>query len=272
MRLLATTVFASALFLFSACITQAQSPANSATSPKSSGASISGAVFDPDKRVVPGAQVTLLHAMTVLEVRETNAQGQFSFDDLPAGDYQVIARSAGFDQLLEAITLGLDEKRTADLHLTLSAVQNRVVVSAGVGGELTTQTASSVSVVGAQEIKDRGAQAALDVLRGLPGVEINQSGGRGTVTSAFIRGGDSDYNLIMVDGIPMNDFGGGFDLAPLPAEGVEQVEVIRGPQSAIYGSNAVGRDDQHRNFAGRWRAAFFFFGGGGQPLHLESRE
>jgi outer membrane receptor protein involved in Fe transport len=141
----------------------------------------------------------------------------------------------------------------------LSAQRDVVVVSAAPGGALTSQIASSLSVVSADEIDDRGAQTALDVLRGLPGTEINQSGGRGTVTSAFIRGGDSDYNLVMIDGIELNDFGGGFDLSPLPAEGVEQIEVIRGPESALYGSNAD---------SGRWSAAFFLFGRSGQLVHL----
>src|ERR1700678_4769574 len=136
------------------------------------------------------------------------------------------------------IDLEAGEKRVSDLHLQLSAWRDPVVVSAAPGGALPSRIASSVSVVSEDEIDDRGAQVALDVMRGLPGVEINQSGGRGTVTSAFVRGGNSNYNLVLVDGIPMNDFGGGFDLSPLPAEGVQQIEVIRGPERAIYRSHA----------------------------------
>jgi outer membrane cobalamin receptor len=242
MRLRSTAFAFTALFLFLAFTTQGQSSNTSAAAKSehdSRSATISGTVFDPEGRPVPDAKVTLLYALAPLEVRQTNAQGQFSFEGLLAGKYQVIATSSGFDQLPEDIALGNDEKRVADLHLKLSAVQNTVVVSAAPGGALTSEIGSSVSVVSAQEIDDRGAQAALDVLRGLPGVEINQSGGRGTVTSAFIRGGNSNYNLVLIDGIQLNDFGGGFDLAPLPAEGVQQVEVIRGPESALYGSNAV---------------------------------
>ena len=103
----------------------------------------------------------------------------------------------------------------------------------------------------------------MDVMRDLPGVEINQSGGRGTVTSAFIRGGDSNYNLVMIDGIQLNDFGGGFDLSPLPAEGVEQVEVIRGPQSALYGSNAVAGVINIETIQGDGPPHFSFVGEGG---------
>ncbi|MFZ0885695.1 MAG: TonB-dependent receptor [Candidatus Acidiferrales bacterium] len=243
MRLRKIILLLASLFLFFAVTTPGQdsNPSAARTNPlrDQNAAAIAGTVFDPGGRAVAGARVTLLHAMAQMEVRETNSEGEFQFDGLLAGTYQVVATAAGFEQLPIEVVLQPGEKHTLDLHLKLSALLDRVVVSAAPGGELTSQIASSVSVVTAEEIEERGAQTALDVLRGLPGTEINQSGGRGTVTSAFIRGGNSNYNLIAIDGIQLNDFGGGFDLAPLPAEGVEQIEVIRGPESALYGSNAV---------------------------------
>jgi outer membrane receptor protein involved in Fe transport len=120
-----------------------------------------------------------------------------------------------------------------------------------------------VSVVSRQEIEERDAQFVSEVLRDLPGVAINQTLGRGGVTSAFIRGGDSDYNLVMVDGIPMNDFGGSFDLSPLLTTGVQQVEVIRGPESALYGSNAVAGVINVVTDHGDGPPHFSFFGEGG---------
>jgi outer membrane cobalamin receptor len=247
MRLRSAVLYFASLFLLLTCSAQAQTPNTSASgSAIATGsthdqqdAAISGTVFDPAGQAVPGARVTLLYAMAQLETRETNAQGKYNFAGLRAGKYQILATISGFDQLPVDLDVPAGEKRVSDLHLKLSAQRDVVVVSAAPGGALTSQIASSVSVVSADEIDDRGAQTALDVLRGLPGTEINQSGGRGTVTSAFIRGGDSDYNLVMIDGIELNDFGGGFDLSPLPAEGVEQIEVIRGPESALYGANAV---------------------------------
>ena len=255
------------LFLFSAFTAHGQTPSNpSAPSSVQHGdraASISGTVFDPDGRAVTGAQVTLLYAMTQLEARETNSQGQFEFEGLLGGTYEIVATAPGFSDLTNDFDLARDEKRVMDIDLKLSAVQEKIVVSASSGGALTSQTGSSLSVVSEEEIEDRGAQAALDVMRGLPGVEINQSGGRGTVTSAFVRGGNSNYNLVLVDGIPMNDFGGGFDLSALPAEGVQQVEVIRGPESAIYGSNAVSSTINIETIQGDGPPHFSFLGEAG---------
>ncbi len=275
MRLRSAVLYFTSLFLLFACSTHAQAPTTSTggsatatgSAPGSAhdqqDAAISGTVFDPAGQVVPGARVTLLYAMAQLETRETNAQGQYSFVRLRAGKYQILATSSGFDQLPVDIDLRAGAKRVSDLHLQLSAVRDKVVVSAAPGGALSSQIASSVSVVSTDEIDARGAQVAVDVLRGLPGVEINQSGGRGTITSAFIRGGDSDYNLVMIDGIELNDFGGGFDLSPLPAEGVEQVEVIRGPESALYGSNAVAGVINLETIHGDGPPHFSFVGEGG---------
>jgi outer membrane receptor protein involved in Fe transport len=275
MRLRSAVLYFASLFLLLTCSSQAQTPNTSAagsataaayalgSTPDQQDAVISGTVFDPAGQAVPGAHVTLLYAMAQLEARDTNAQGQYSFARLRAGKYQILATNSGFDQLPVDIDLTAGEKRVRDLHLKLSALRDKVVVSAAPGGALTSQIAASVSVVSADEIADRGAQVAVDVLRGLPSVEINQSGGRGTVTSAFIRGGNSNYNLVMIDGIELNDFGGGFDLSPLPAEGVEQVEVIRGPESALYGSNAMSGVINIETIQGDGPPHFSFVGEGG---------
>src|SRR5271156_1415249 len=255
------------LFVFLTPALHAQTPSNSTTTQTPSRdhyrASISGTVFDPDGKPVAGARITLLYAMAALEVTQTNAEGQYKFDELRSGTYQIVGILSGFNEVTGDIELAPDQKLVKDLKLNLSAVQERVVVSAAPGGALTSEIGSSVSVVSAQEIEDRGAQAALDVVRGLPGVEINQSGGRGTVTSAFIRGGDSDYNLVLINGVQLNDFGGGFDLSPLPAEGVEQVEVIRGPESALYGSNAGAGGVNIETIQGDGPPHFTFVGEGG---------
>jgi len=202
-------------------------------------ATLEGAVLDPSGRTVPRARVNLLASRAVLDEREADAQGRYRFEGLGAGDYTLVASAPGFSASSLAVELAAGETRSVDLKLELTAIEQRVVVSASLGGALAPELGSSVSVVNADEIEARGAQSVSEVLRGVPGVEVNQTGRRGAITSAFIRGGNSNYNLVLIDGVEVNQFGGDFDLAPVAADGVDRVEVTRGPASALYGSNAV---------------------------------
>ena len=233
---------------------------SSQTSGSTRGATIRGTVYDPDGRAVPDAEVTLLGSLIAAGEMRTDSRGEYKFDGLVSGIYTIVANLPGFTSIPAEIKVEGSADSVNDVHLKLSAVQARVVVSASLGGALAPEVGSSVTVVSHDEIENQGAETVADALRNVPGVEINRTGQQGAVTSAFIRGGNSNYNLIMIDGIPMNDFGGAFDLAPLPTAGVDQVEVLRGPQSALYGSNAVagtinivseqGDGSPHFNFSG----------------------
>lgn len=202
-------------------------------------ATIQGVVLDPGGRAVRGARVSLLASRIAIEQRETDSKGRYRFEGLRAGAYSLVSNAPGLSATASDLQIQTGEDRTADLHLVISAVEQHVVVSASLGGALTPEIGSSVSVVTRQEINDRGAQSVLDVLSGVPGVAVNQTGRRGGSTGVFIRGGNSNYNLVMMDGIQLNQFGGDFDFSPLPADGVDHVEITRGPQSALYGSNAM---------------------------------
>ena len=90
------------------------------------------------------------------------------------------------------------------------------------------------------DLDARQITTVADSLRFVPGFGVVQSGGRGALTSIFPRGGESDYTLVLVDGIPQNAFGGGFDAAHLATGDIERIEVVRGPQSALFGSGAIG--------------------------------
>ena len=85
--------------------------------------------------------------------------------------------------------------------------------------------------------------AAVHARRGAAlGARLHRAAKRraGTLTSVFTRGGESDFTLVLVDGVRANAFGGGIDLSQVPLEDVERIEVVRGPQSALYGSDAIG--------------------------------
>jgi outer membrane cobalamin receptor len=203
------------------------------------GGEIRGTVVDPSGRVVASVRVSLLKSHAIVGERETDASGEFAFRGLVPGAYRLVANQAGFSAPSIDIDLNERETRSVEIKLELSAVHQQVMVSATLGAALTPEIGSSASVLTREDIKERGAQAALEVLRGAAGVEVNQAGRRGGSTGLFIRGGESNFNLILIDGIQVNEFGGEFSLAPLPVDGLDRIEVIRGPQSALYGSNAV---------------------------------
>ncbi|MGC2332980.1 MAG: TonB-dependent receptor [Candidatus Acidiferrales bacterium] len=238
-------------------------PTIAQTSGSSRSATIQGTVYDPQGRAVPGARVSLLLTMVSVGDTRTNTKGEYRFDGLLAGTFTIAANAPGFTALAQQVAVASGETRTADLHLALTAVQDQVVVSASLGGALAPQTGSSVTVVTQQEIQNEGVDTLADALRNVPGVAINRTGQVGAVTSAFIRGGNSNYDLVMIDGIPMNDFGGGFDLSPLPVDGVERVEVMRGPESALYGENAVAGVINVITEPGEGTPRFSFLGEGG---------
>ncbi len=202
-------------------------------------APLEGTVYDPTGRIVPGARVSLTQSLVTIEEIVADARGAYRFENLQMGTYKVVANAPGLSSESATVEIGSTEGAVHDIHLQLSAISSQVVVSASLGAALAPEIGSSLSVITQQEIGDRGAQNALEVIRGIPGIEVSSSGRRGGVTGVYIRGGESKYNAVMVDGIPMNEFGGNFDLASLPAEGIERIEVMRGPQSALYGSNAV---------------------------------
>jgi vitamin B12 transporter len=105
------------------------------------------------------------------------------------------------------------------------------------------EVASSVTVIPAEELERWKKSSILEVLRDVAGLSMVQSGGPGAAASAFIRGANSEHTLVLVDGIELNDPmnpSRSFDLAHLTLENIERVEILRGPQSPLYGSDALG--------------------------------
>jgi len=105
------------------------------------------------------------------------------------------------------------------------------------------EVGSSVTLITHEEIESRQAVHLLDVLRGVPGLDVVRSGGLGQQASVFLRGANSGHTLVLVDGIEVNDPsnpGRSFDFATLPVENIERIEIVRGPGSTLYGSDAMG--------------------------------
>ena len=105
------------------------------------------------------------------------------------------------------------------------------------------ETGSTVHIIDAEEIAALGFSHALDAVAGAPGVTVNQNGSFGGSATVRIRGASSDQTLVLVDGVSVNDAsspGGGFDFARLDTENIERVEILSGPQSTLWGADAIG--------------------------------
>lgn len=104
------------------------------------------------------------------------------------------------------------------------------------------EVGSAVTVITRQELEDRQVRQLSDVLREVPGVAVNRTGPAGQTTQIRIRGAESNQTLVLIDGIEVNDPSAesDFDFAHLMADDIERIEVLRGPQSALYGSDAIG--------------------------------
>jgi vitamin B12 transporter len=99
--------------------------------------------------------------------------------------------------------------------------------------------ASTVTVLRGTDLATRGVRTVADALATVPGVHVVTTGSFGGQTSIFMRGGESDYVKVLLDGVPLNQAGGGIDLANLTLDDVDRIEIVRGPVSVLYGSDAV---------------------------------
>ena len=105
------------------------------------------------------------------------------------------------------------------------------------------EVGSSVSVITAEDIELRAYQFALDAIASAPGVTVNQNGAFGGVATVRIRGASTDQTLVLLDGVPLGDptaVGGGYDFSILDVADIERIEVLKGPHSTLWGSDAIG--------------------------------
>lgn len=125
-----------------------------------------------------------------------------------------------------------------------------------------------VTVLMGDALREQGVETVADALRGVPGAAVARSGTEGAQTSLFLRGGESDYVKVLVDGVPVNEPGGAIDFADLSMDQVERIEVVRGPVSVLYGSDAVAGVVQIFTRRGRGEPALAVTATGGRGKGL----
>lgn len=148
--------------------------------------------------------------------------------------------------------------------LAFTTELDTVIVTANRIAQTADQTLSSVTVITKKDIERQQAQSVQDLLRGVPGVSITNNGGPGKATSVFLRGTESDHVLVLIDGIKVGSATlGTTAFQDIPVEQIERIEIVRGPRSSLYGSEAIGGVIQIFTRKGSGTPKPFFSIGGG---------
>ncbi|HUA19241.1 MAG TPA: TonB-dependent receptor [Bryobacteraceae bacterium] len=189
---------------------------------------IRGVILDATGRPVEGAQVSC-HGQTVF----SSAEGRFSVSGADACKARI--EKPGF----ETQTTQLSYSAESRITLAVAGPVESVVVSATRTEATPEQAAVSASVITQQDLSALNFPMLSDVLRDVPGLQISQYGPRGALAEVFTRGSDETGTLVLLDGVPLNDPGGELHLENLTSEGIDRVEIVRGPQSALFGAEAA---------------------------------
>ncbi len=220
-------------------------------------------VVDPRSAVVAGAQVALYPANSSqpLGFQNSSAEGTAVFVGLKAGEYRVEVLAPGFAPQKAAVRA--PQQSSVEVQLTVAGPEQTVVVTATRTPVPVEESGASVALLDQQALENMQPVAASDALRFLPGAVVATAGQRGGLASLFVRGGDSRYNKVIVDGVPVNEPGGTFDFGVVPLTGVERVEFVRGPASVLYGSDAMTSVVQMWSATGHTRVPELRFGAEG---------
>lgn len=149
---------------------------------------------------------------------------------------------------------------------SVKTILNEVLVSATKTETPYYAIGSSVTVVSSEYIKQKQLQTVVDVLRELPGLSVVQQGGPGKMTNVTMRGANSNHTLVIIDGVKMNDpssANNAFDFSMINTKDIDRIEVVRGPQSTLYGSDAIAGLVNIITKKGDVKPGFSFYGEGG---------
>jgi vitamin B12 transporter len=224
-------VFASVFFLWAICLL-------SIASAEIKIAEIRIRVVDPQDAAVAGAQVQLLELgkSAPATLQNTSAEGLVIFHEAASSSYRVHVLAPGF--AAETVDLS-PTAEVITIKLRLATAAETVVVTATRSPVPSEAAGADVTTLTSGQLEMMQSVAANDTMRFLPGAVVNTAGQRGGLSSLFVRGGESRYNKVIVDGVVINEPGGTFDFGTLPLAQADRLEFVRGAQSALYGSDAM---------------------------------
>ena len=200
-------------------------------------ASIHGVVADPAGARIAGAKVVLVGNGKIVTSTVSAGDGGFQLSTGMEGHFFLMISAPTFRQLeTPDFYAGRVDNVERNLVLEPEWVRESIVVTPTGTPTPQAQTSESTSVLSALDLDQRSD--LVGALRLMPGVFVAQVGQMGAQSSLFVRGGNSDANKIVLDGVDAGDLGGQFDFGPLSTTAVERAEVFRGANSSLYGADA----------------------------------
>ena len=196
-------------------------------------------VVDPQSAAVSGAQVQLSQkgSTALLTVTTTSAEGVAIVNNPSSNPSQLRVLAPGFAE--EIVDLSIFPSGPITLQLRLAPAAETVIVTATRTPIVGEDSGASVETLTSGQLQVMNPVSANNALRFLPGAVINTNGQRGGLSSLFVRGGESTYNKVIVDGVAINQPGGTFDFGTMPLGEVDRLEFLKGAQSTLYGSDAM---------------------------------
>jgi iron complex outermembrane receptor protein/vitamin B12 transporter len=224
--------------------------------------SLHGTVSDPLGAIVAGAKVELLNGTTVVKTTTTDGAGNYAFDVPENARYSVRAVAPTFQNTTsDSVYITKSTKAELDVTLATQTLTQQVSVTATATPTPIAQIGASVTVLTADDY--RQYTEVQDPLRQIPGLQVTQIGQLGGTTGLSIRGGNTDANKVLIDDVPVNDIGGAVEFANFATTGIQQIEVLREPNSALYGSDALAGVVSMATARGTTKLPLFTYAGDG---------
>src|SRR5579859_3179727 len=193
----------------------------------------------------------------------STTDGEFSLT-IPPGKYHLLLERPPFSTREFDVDLTASEQKTLNVKMELEPLSASVFVTAESAPLQIQQTAAPVDAITRKEIDDRLLRTLPDALLTSTTISIGRTGSEGGTASVFIGGGNSSYTKVLVDGTPVNEPGNAVDFSNFTLDNIDKVEIVRGAESAIYGTDAVSGVVQVFTHRGTTRVPeVSFFGEGG---------